>query len=310
MEEKIVEIIGKYLQQYLENCTKQKCLDPKTVKAYGIDLKQFQNLTKDVDELSKKALTDYIAFLHQTYKPKTAKRKIASVKAFFNYLVYEEIIEQNPFLKIQIKFQEPKLLPRTIPQTLIQKLFSGLYSDLYRSKKDTYTEKTVLRDICILELLFATGMRISELCHLHPNDFDWELKRIRVYGKGNKERVIQICNDEIVKLLQRYRYNQRTLINETDYFFVNRMNRRLSEQSVRLMICKYAQKINSPLHITPHMFRHTFATALLEENVDIRYIQKMMGHSSITTTEIYTYVTSSKQNEILKTQHPRNKMSF
>lgn len=305
-----MNLIRQYLQQYLDYCKGQKCLDFKTIKSYKIDLRQYQEFSQNQNACSKETLNQHITILHQKFKPKTVKRKIASLKAFFNYLVYEEIIELNPITKIRIKFQEPKLLPRTIPQILVEKILSQAYADLSINPTDTYAGKTILRDICVLELLFATGVRISELCNLRPTDFDWNFNRIRVNGKGNRERIIQICNNEIINILKKYKKIFQSQIKKTGKFFINRLGRRLSEQSVRFMICKYSEKVNSPIRITPHMFRHTFATALLEENVDIRYIQKMLGHNSITTTEIYTHVTSVKQNEILKTQHPRNKMNF
>ena len=131
---------------------------------------------------------------------------------------------------------------------------------------------------------------------------------IKIYGKGSKERIVQIGNKDVLASLINYENAFTDKIRSTGYFFVNRLQRRLSEQSVRLMINKYVEKAGLSNHITPHMFRHSFATLLLEEDVDIRFIQKLLGHSSIITTQIYTHVASNKQRDILTSKHPRNRI--
>ena len=165
-----------------------------------------------------------------------------------------------------------------------------------------------MRNILILELLFATGMRISELCSLKADRFDFNDYIIKIYGKGSKERLIQICNANVRRLIDKYIITIKPEGNE--FFFINRVHNRLSEQSVRYMIDDYAKNAQISQHITPHMFRHSFATLLLEEDVDIRYIQQMLGHSSITTTQIYTHTSIGKQKTILETKHPRNKFDI
>lgn len=159
-------------------------------------------------------------------------------------------------------------------------------------------------------MLFSTGMRISELCSLKQQDIDLYEKNILIYGKGAKERKIQIGNDDVVSILSEYQKVCTNDIQNCGYFFTNRLQKRLSEQSVRDMINKYSSLAAIDMHITPHMFRHSFATYLLEADVDIRYIQEMLGHSSINITEIYTHVAMSKQKDILTTKHPRKKFSF
>lgn len=133
---------------------------------------------------------------------------------------------------------------------------------------------------------------------------------IRIYGKGAKERIIQIGNEDVIQLLRHYENEFLTEIKRSGYFFTNPNPSSISDQSIRRMINKYCDLAAINLHITPHMFRHTFATCLLEADVDIRYIQEMLGHSSITVTEIYTHVALSKQKDILTTKHPRNHFKF
>lgn len=294
------------INNYLDFCQYQKRLDPKTLKAYRIDLKQFEELISadQPSAITPEILEAYIASLHKSYKPKTVKRKIASYKAFFRYLEYKDFIEINPFNKVQIKFREPVILPKTIPLNTIESFLSTLYTQKALADTD-YRKKCILRDIAVTELLFATGMRISELCSLRPQDVNLSERTVLIFGKGAKERKIQIGNDAVTAALLEYCSAYEDEIADCGYFFVNRLKHRLSEQSVREMINKYTELASIKLHITPHMFRHSFATYLLEADVDIRYIQEMLGHSSINITEIYTHVAMAKQKDILTTKHPR-----
>ncbi len=295
-------------EKYLLYCQTQKELNTKTLKAYRIDLTQFITFSAAFDNpFSKENLSSYLAMLHGTYQPKTTKRKIASLKAFFHYLEYEELLENNPFNKICISFREPQRLPKTIPANTIQVFLNTIYHES-RQETTPAKRKSILRDIAVIELLFATGVRISELCSLKYQDIDMENHSLLIWGKGAKERIIQIGNPDVILALSSYIESFQIEIHQSGWLFVNRLGNRLSEQSVRLMINKYVKLADIPMHITPHMFRHSFATLLLEADVDIRYIQKMLGHSSITTTEIYTSVSMHKQKAILTEKHPRNKM--
>ncbi len=295
------------IPEYLSYCKNQKRLDPKTVKAYRIDLSQFiQYCSNDFLSYTNIAvMEEFISNLHQTYKPKTVRRKIATIKAYFHYLEYKDYIDINPFNKLQINFREPNILPKTIPMHVIETLLKSLY---YQQKQERTESKKryITRDIAVIELLFSTGIRISELCSLKISDVDIIEKTILIYGKGSKERRLQIGNSDVLNALIIYQDTFKNELENSDYFFINRYSNRLSEQSIRNMIVKYSKHASIKLHITPHMFRHSFATYLLEEDVDIRYIQEMLGHSSIHITEIYTHVTMAKQKDILTTKHPRN----
>lgn len=208
---------------------------------------------------------------------------------------------------MDIRFREAKLLPKTIPFHTIQAFLNTLYTQKTLACSD-YQLRCSIRDIAVIEILFATGMRISELCALKPNDIDFENYTILIYGKGAKERILQIGNSEVLSALLLYQEAFAKAISSCGYFFVNRLQHKLSDHSVRFMINKYAKLAGIPQHITPHMFRHSFATLLLEQDVDIRYIQRILGHSSISTTEIYTHVSNRKQKDILFHKHPRNLM--
>lgn len=300
--------LDNYIREYLEYCEYRKRLDSKSIKAYKIDLKQYNTFSCNLQEgLSRNTLDSFITSLHKRYKPKTAKRKIASLKAFFHYLEYKDLLVENPFNKLDVHFREAKLLPKTIPFHSIQKFLSVLYEQKSHAGSE-YQLRCCIRDIAVIELLFATGMRISELCSLKPSDLDLENNTVLIYGKGAKERILQLGNPDVLSALISYQDTFKNEINYCGYFFVNKLKHKLSDQSVRFMIKHYAELAGIEQHITPHMFRHSFATLLLEQDVDIRYIQKMLGHSSISTTEIYTHVSNNKQKDILINKHPRNLM--
>ena len=294
------------IRQYLTFCDEQKRLDEKTIKAYRIDLTQFCRRINSCDPsmITSDMLEAYIASLHHTYQPKTVKRKIASAKAFFHYLEYRDIITINPFHKIQLRFREPVILPKTISLSTMERFLAEIYRT-YNSTDNPRQKRCILRDIAVSELLFATGIRISELCALRPSDVNLADQSILIYGKGDKERVLQIGTDAVSSILIQYTNEYQEEIRQCDHFFVNQGSRPLSDQSVRRMINKYTSRAAIDQHITPHMFRHTFATSLLEADVDIRYIQEMLGHSSINVTQIYTHVALAKQRDILTTKHPR-----
>ena len=201
------------------------------------------------------------------------------------------------------------ILPKTIPLYIVERLLTTMYKE-FSLAHTTFRKKRILLDIAICETLFSTGMRISELCNLKISDVELYDATIRIYGKGAKERMIQIGNKDVLLILEKYEAEYLSEINKSGYFFVNPNATQLSDQAIRRMIKKYCSLASIDLHITPHMFRHTFATSLLEADVDIRYIQEMLGHSSITVTEIYTHVALSKQKDILTTKHPRQNFKF
>lgn len=297
-----------YINNYMEYCRYRRRLDSKTLKSYQTDLTQYELFCSTTfDYSSRDTLDGFITQLHRQYKPKTIKRKIASLKSFFHYLQYKELLPADPFAGLDIRFREPRLLPKTIPFHTIQSFLSILYAQKETAASE-YQLRCCIRDIAVIELLFATGVRISELCSLRPADIDLQSNTLLIYGKGARERILQIGNPDVISALNAYQEAFQDDITACGYFFVNRRHHKLSDQSVRFMINHYAALAGISQHITPHMFRHSFATLLLEQDVDIRYIQRMLGHSSISTTEIYTHVSNSKQKDILVNKHPRNLM--
>ena len=292
--------------QYLHMCKYQKNLSDKTVKAYKIDLEQFSLFILNGDHIiSRSSVSMFIMSMHTKFKPKTINRKIASIKSFIHYLLDEQLVEIDPFIRLNSKFKEPLILPKTIPLEIIEKIIQSAYHDFVNAKTH-YQKMCRFRNIVLLELLFSTGVRVSELVGLDTDSIDFKQGIIRILGKGSKERIIHIGNTDVLDILNKYNTTYNTAENKA--FFMNRFNKRISEQSIRTIINNYVNICDIDIHITPHMFRHSFATLLLEEDVDIRYIQRLLGHSSIVTTQIYTHVSNEKQKEILTNKHPRNKM--
>ncbi|WP_419774395.1 tyrosine-type recombinase/integrase [Halarcobacter sp.] len=309
-------IVSSLIEEFIFHCKFERNLTAKTIKAYENDFKQFKEF-KDVSslnviEVDKVLLKEYIRHLYTLgLKPKSIKRKVVVLKGLFNYLEFEEIIEINPFRKMRISIKQEKTLPKTIEMKNIRKLLKYVYEIKHNIKdKNSFKYKSVVRDIAVLELLFSTGLRVSEVSNLKSSSINIVSGYIKVMGKGNKERTIHVCEQESKNILKEYFSLFKEDIQNKEYFFINRLKKRFSEQSISLMIKKYQNKAKIEQHLTPHMFRHSFATMLLEEGVDIRYIQGMLGHSSISTTQIYTHIDNKKQKKILATKHPRRNFIF
>lgn len=303
--EQFMKSLSESIAEYLEAGKYERKLAPNTLKAYQIDLRQFSEFAGDIWP-DRDMLSSYIKHLNQNFAPRSVKRKLASVRAFYHTLTLDGMLGESPFDKLHIRIQSPKQLPRVIPNQIVH--------DLLQSAYDSHTpdHRDILRDIVVLELLFSTGLRVSELCALTRDTFlleDDEL-RLLVRGKGSKERILQITTPELVQLIKAYYNEFQKEIQQCGFILLNRRRRPLSAQSVRRIIQKYLKQIGVTYHITPHMFRHTFATALLEAGMDIRYIQSLLGHSSISTTQIYTHVATARQTILLAEKHPRGKMTF
>lgn len=300
-----MQTLADSIGQYLDSGEFEKKLSPNTIKAYRIDLRQFCEFTKGA-WADKNMLTQYIKQLNQHFAPRSVKRKLASVRAFYHDLEVNGIQEDNPFSKLYVRIHSPQQLPRIIPGQVVHDLLQCAYEAYTPSRRG------VLRDILVLELLFSTGLRVSELCGLSKDTFllGTEGLRLLINGKGRKERVIQITTPELIRLAQLYYSEFSQEIQEQGVILFNQRGRPLSPQPVRRIINKYLKRMGEGCHITPHMFRHTFATSLLEAGMDIRYIQSLLGHSSISTTQIYTHVTAQQQTLLLAEKHPRGKMTF
>jgi integrase/recombinase XerD len=259
--------------------------------------------------VDKVALRAYIKSLFGPLKEKSIKRKVATLKALFHFLEREDTIAVNPFRKMEVRIKETRRLPRTIPLHDLKRLFKHVY----RLKQDhpdpeSYAYRALVRDIAVLETLFSTGARVAEVCNLRDEDVDLRRGRVKILGKGGRERMLQLCDEGVLAAVRDYRSLWSEEIEGNGHFFHNRLRGRLSEQSVRVGLRRYASGADIVGRVTPHMLRHSVATLFLEEGVDIRYIQFFLGHTSITTTQIYTEVHQRTQRKILTTKHPRRRI--
>ncbi len=297
--------------QFLFHCRYEKNLSPKTLKAYSIDLRQFtEHLATHLEvatlaAVDKTALRAYIKSLFGPLKEKSIKRKVATLKALFHFLEREDLIAINPFRKMDVRIKETRRLPRTIPLADLKRLFKHLYRlKQDHSDPDSYAYRALVRDIAVLETLFATGARVAEICSLKDEDVDLRRGRVKILGKGGRERILQLCDEEAVVAVRDYRTLWRGQVEENRHFFHNRLGGRLSEQTVRTGLRRYAVEAGVSVKVTPHMLRHSVATLLLEGGVDIRLIQHLLGHRSITTTQLYTEVQGVAPTRLSK-RHPR-----
>ena len=297
-------ITNQMIADYLHNLEHVRKLSKDTLKAYRIDLQQFLLFT-EAQPVDRQLLSNYVAYLNHTFSPRTVKRKFASVRAFFNELTYDTP-EQNPFLYYHARITTPRQLPRTIPDQLVTDLLQSIYDSYNPQKPET------LRDILVVELLFDAGLRVSELCTLTGETFQLNHRSLRLYihGKGRRDRVIELTTPALLQVASEYCRIYRKKIDAVGSIFINRRSNPLSPASVRQIIRKHLERVGTQYHVTPHMFRHTFATSLLNEGMDIRFIQSLLGHSSIVTTQIYTHVSNRQQTLQLAEKHPRNRMHY
>lgn len=291
---------------FLGYCENNKKLSPHSLKAYRQDLEQFGFfLSKSgcgtLDQITRPLVQRWIAT--QTAKPRTQRRRLATVKSMLATLERNQHITLNPLAGFRSEIKVGHSLPRTVGGKTIRKLLRSS-----RSRATKGSELTRLRDTALVELLFTTGMRVSEVVGANLDQVDMDRETIFVYGKGNRERQIPIvCEPFRVAMSQHLKQRKRLGAGSNAPLFVNRNGKRLSDQSVRAILRKHSGH-EKQIKVTPHMLRHTVATMLLEEGVDLRHIQRLLGHSSITTTTLYVHVSERSQRLALHRKHPRNRM--
>lgn len=306
-----MQLLHEAVRGFLHHCRYEKNLGAKTLKAYQTDLEQFTRFINETGKptglalVGKGEIRSYIEF-KSGLKPKSLKRKLATLKAMFNFLEFEDHIVINPFRKMRIKIREPRMLPSVMNLKEISTILKLAYREKKNHIPNSFGYFEAIRNIAVLELLFATGCRVSEITGLRCSHIDLKTGNTIILGKGGKERLIQVCGTDTLQLLTDYDRLARVFVGRVrGHFLVNRLKKKLSDQSVRNTVKTFARRAKITRRITPHTFRHSFATLLLERDVDIKYIQTMLGHSSILTTQIYTHVNRAKQRKILFAKHPR-----
>jgi integrase/recombinase XerD len=295
--------ITEAIKSFLNHCECEKRFSTHTVKAYRLDLSGFSSFleklgAEDIAKFTRNDVREYLRSL-STFRPRTQRRRLACVKSLFGYLHREGHLESNPAQSVRMEMRMDRILPRAIGLPKMQALFRASYDFIAGDGS-----RSAIRDIALLELMFASGMRVSEISDLRLEALDLSAGCVLIRGKGQKERIIPICDEEVLSILRLYGEQRKSLKAQGEFFFSNRNGRRLSEQSIRIILGRVARKADIG-KLTPHMLRHTVATLLLEQGVDLRFIQHFLGHSSIVTTTIYVHVSAGSQRAVLTTRHPR-----
>lgn len=282
----------------------EKNFSKHTAKAYYSDILDFLLWLGDtpLENVNFSKVREYLHFIQKfNYKKNTVARKIASLRTFYKYLYREKKVDSNPAMNLNTP-KRPKQLPKFLTPYEVEQILNNIKIDTpagYRNK-------------AILELLWATGMRVSELSGLNFEDLNLENNEIRVFGKGAKERII-LVTDRAKTYLQRYIDTARPLVakgyrvetNEDSPVFINNTGFRLQTRTISNVINDVVEKIQLPKHVTPHVFRHSFATHLIENGADLRVVQELLGHASISNTQIYTHVSGKHLKEVYNETHPR-----
>ena len=295
------------VEQFLNYTTVERGLSPNTIAAYRNDLTQFVDFLQGRDSslqgngswkrIGTDALTAFVLDLHERgYSDKTKTRKVASTKALFGFLLEEGVIDKNPMED----FASPGV-GESLPETLSVEEVEALLS-----VEEAATPMSI-RDRAIIEIMYATGVRVSELVSLDIDDVDLDENFVRCMGKGSKERIIPV-HDEAVEAVRVYLQDGRESLAGPAAgraLFVSRKGGRLTRQALWLILKSRAQAAGIERKITPHTLRHSFATHLLIGGAQLRHVQELLGHASITTTQVYTHLTSEHVRTQYESSHPR-----
>ena len=281
--------------------SEEKGFSDHTIKSYKNDINKFLSflLEKSIDlkKVSKKEIRDFLADQYDLgLSKKTIARRLASIKSFFKFLLNSNYVSYNPTL-----FLSTPKISKKLPDFIETKMIDELMD-----QPDHHTEKG-LRDKAILELFYSTGMRLSELINLNIGSVDDKNNLIKVFGKGSKERLIpfgkraKLCLEDYLKK----RVLRWSSSNKDIPLFVNGKNKRIPRRTIQRRISNYIKMISSGKRLGPHTLRHTFATHLMERGADIRAVGDLLGHSSLSSTQVYTHVKPEKMKEVYKQSHPR-----
>ncbi len=291
-----------YLEDYKTYLSFEKNYSEHTIKAYESDILSFLIwLDSDCIKVELSKLREYLHFIQKfEYKKTTLLRKIASLRGFYRFLFRERLIENNPTESL-ISPKKSKSLPKFLTDDEVTKILDNVQINTPAG----YRNRT------ILELLWATGMRVSELSGLNLCNLELNMNEIRVLGKGSKERIVLVSTRAKRYLLQ-YIDAARPLVakgivpdtSPSAPVFINNTGYRLQPRTIRNVIKEIVDRIELPKHVTPHVFRHSFATRLLEHGADLRVVQELLGHASISNTQIYTHVSTQHLKDVYKSAHP------
>lgn len=293
-------------EQYVRWLVVAKDLSPHTVRAYDCDiaaLEEYIGPRKSVRQIDRERLIDFIEIQRQLgHSSPTIKRRASGLRGFFRWLVSCEVLGSDPWAGITVASGRSRKLPRVLPVNELNRLLTSL---LNRSSMCTSGSELVparaheSTTLLAVALMVSTGIRVNEAVSLKCHDIDLSGRSLRILGKGGRERQVFLTNNWIASLTASYLQARDTLGLGHPYLLLNSRNEPLTTASMRLKLAKAASEAGLSARITPHMLRHTAATQLIEAGVDIRYIQRLLGHASLTTTEIYTHVSDRALRQVV-----------
>lgn len=296
-----------YLKHFLHYLAVERGLARNTLEAYERDLTSFLEYMSDkqgittLDQVDRVHIVNYLMFLRESGRASsTVARTMTSIRSFFKFLVREQILAADPSIYMDTPKTDKKL-PKVMNLEEVERLLDA----------PQVKEPAGIRDKAMLELLYASGIRVSELVSLNVGDLNLGMGFVRCIGKGSKERIIplgRIALDWLDRYIQTARPKLLKGRLSEQALFVNRNGGRMTRQGFWKIIKQYGKEANIDKDITPHMLRHSFATHLLENGADLRAVQEMLGHSDISTTQIYTHVTKLRMKDVYNRTHPRAKI--
>ena len=293
------------LAEFLRYLEHERKYSTHTVTSYQRDVDDFQMfIFKDeieLEDVDKYVIREYMMHLSKGVSKRSIKRKLSALRHYYKFLVNNNYVNMNPFLVVH----SPKV-KNGYPTALYLKEIELLFAE-----NNNRTDPLKVRDQAILELLYSSGMRVSEICNLNIQDIDLNSRIIRVFGKGKKERLVpysEICKKCIIDYSRNLRPELMHKSNEkTNALFLNFRGKRLTPRGFEYILKQITVKTGLEIDLHPHTLRHTFATHLLEGGADLRTIQELLGHESISTTQVYTHITTENMVAQYKAYHPRSK---
>lgn len=291
--------MDKLINDFLKYLEVERHYSEHTIISYKTDLEEFNEYlgNKNIKDTDYKFIRDYLTYMFdKKYEKKTISRHISTLRSYYKYLLEEKIIKKNPMTLIS----NPKL---------DKKLPNFLYYDELEILLNIPDRSTTLglRDALILELLYSTGIRVSELINIKLKDINRSDKKILIMGKGSKERYV-LYGEVLDNLLDIYISNSRSKLNKnSDYLILNKDGNQITDRGIRLIISKVLKKGEIDYHVSPHTLRHTFATHMLENGADLKSVQELLGHENLSTTQVYTHVTNERLRSVYLKTHPRAK---
>jgi len=303
---------------FLTHCRLARNLSDHTLRAYGADLAEFQGFFGPEKPISDYDRDDLRAFLDKLFskrklKAASIKRRMACLKAMFRWLELEEVIPITPFHRLDLRIRLPKSLPKSLSATELQRLFTTALSrglpPLFGKETFSLPAFDAATNLVALEILFETGIRIGELTALRLNDIDFETGTITIQGKGDRERRVFLTDRETLTRARQYLNLRKTAdpTGKSQAFLLTPRGTPIKDQRLRKLLRETAKAAKIERHITPHMLRHSTATHLLASGVDIRFVQRLLGHQSIATTQIYTHVEDTGLREVMENANVRRR---